>query len=190
MSIKLKEFPGWEFTPGITEDGRETITITAPQRGYIDAATFREVPIGSLMRSVRTETQEGRIGLIIRKAGAVPRRPHGGDDGHRRAVAAIYRDSLWYDVPPAEVISKLWGVHIRTANEYITEARKHGHLDTHRRELEKARRATSGIAGLPIELVARDFDHEDKARGDRPAPRTPTGRAPGRGSMTKKGTNR
>lgn len=165
-------WPGWTFALGVAEGDRETVNVTAPPGVHITPSRWREIPIGAVLNALRKRSIDAALRQRLAKLGAVPKRPHGGSDEHRRRVSDVYRLAVAHGVKPLDLIRSYWDLTTdpKTPIRWVREARDAGLLGSNAEERERAKTDPFWGIGEPD-----PFDSDE-------APRARRRRVPGKNS--------
>ncbi len=183
---EVADFPGlegWTFTVGENDEGHATVAVTAPVGRAITPDSWRRIPIGTVLATVRTAQAASMATLLARGTVKPVKRPKGGSDQHRAAVAEVYRIALEQGVSPAFLIAEHWQLRDqKTGSVWIKECRDHGVLETFTKEKEKFGAPPKPPGGIVT-------NYHGKERPDGPTQEVldrRTGRSRGKGSITEK----
>lgn len=131
-------WPGWRFSVSRLD---RTIAVTPPEAEFITARKWRAMPIGAVLRAASEIEADPWLALLRLSASMSNRegdRPYGGSTEHRTAVAYVYREALTRRARPKEAIMARFSVSEKTAERWITEARRRGALASHADEKRAA----------------------------------------------------
>jgi len=126
---EINDLPGWDAWSFVVSLDRRCVTVIAPPGQMVTAPMWRRMPIGTALRFVTDARQQDIFkALAVAEDAATQRRPYGGSNEHTWAVVAAYRDALACDLTPVPALAARFKTSERTAERWIADARRAGHL--------------------------------------------------------------